>query len=478
MANRTDAVVTRHGRVRPPCNEAQRGRAMERVDLLKRLSFGTQVAEDETRELGTYFLETYQWSQIAKGDIDIVRGDKGAGKSAIYSLLIERASEFFDKRILIVGAENPRLAPVFKDLATEPPTSEAEFVVLWKLYIITVICQKIREYGIKGAAAETAYKALEDARMLEREFSLSGLLRTVQEYARRLIKLEAFEGGIKLNEATGMPEGITGRIVLREPERELKERGLLSIAKLFSLVDGALREYDFKAWVLLDRLDSAFTENHDLEANALRALFKAYLDMWGLSQISLKIFLREDIWTRIMETGFRESSHLIRVAILEWSERSLMNVLMKRILSNRDMLNEFNLSADAILQDFSKQEELFRRLFPEQVDQGPQKPKTFKWMVSRCADGTRKTVPREMIHLLNCLRDEQIRRLEQGGTAPEGDQLFERAVFKLALPTVSRTRLNQYLYAEYPDQKKFVAALENVKTEQTVTQLQSMLERL
>ena len=34
------------------------------------------------------FVETDQWSRIVKGEIDIVRGDKGAGKSAIYSLLI------------------------------------------------------------------------------------------------------------------------------------------------------------------------------------------------------------------------------------------------------------------------------------------------------------------------------------------------------------------------------------------------------
>jgi hypothetical protein len=32
---------------------------------------------------------------------------------------------------------------------------------------------------------------------------------------------------------------------------------------------------------------------------------------------------------------------------------------------------------------------------------------------------------------------------------------------------VSTARLNQYLYAEYPDQRKYVAALEHQKTEQT-----------
>ena len=72
------------------------------------MSFGVQVAEDEVNELASYFVETNQWGRIAKGEIDIVRGEKGSGKSAIYSLLMTRQGDFFDQRILLVAAENPR----------------------------------------------------------------------------------------------------------------------------------------------------------------------------------------------------------------------------------------------------------------------------------------------------------------------------------------------------------------------------------
>jgi hypothetical protein len=40
-------------------------------------------------------------------------------------------------------------------------------------------------------------------------------------------------------------------------------------------------------------------------------------------------------------------------------------------------------------------------------------------------------------------------------------------VFKLALPTVSETRLNTYLYAEYPTERPFLEKLEGQKAEQT-----------
>ena len=61
---------------------------MERLGLLKTISFGQRVAEDETAALAGYFVETDQWERILKGEIDVVRGEKGSGKSAIYSLLI------------------------------------------------------------------------------------------------------------------------------------------------------------------------------------------------------------------------------------------------------------------------------------------------------------------------------------------------------------------------------------------------------
>jgi hypothetical protein len=113
----------------------------------------------------------------------------------------------------------------------------------------------------------------------------------------------------------------------------------------------------------------------------------------------------------------------------------------------------FGIDRSAVLRDFQAQNDLFYRFFPTQVEQGSRKPKTFDWMISRCADGTGKTAPRELIHLLIAIRQHEIARIERGEAPPDGDQLFDRSVFKVALPTVSEARLVQNLYAEYPDMK-------------------------
>jgi hypothetical protein len=440
---------------------------MKRIDLLREMSFGVQVAEDEVNALAGYFVETNQWARIAKGDIDIIRGEKGAGKSAIYSLLMTRADTFFDQGILLVAAENPRGATVFKDLIADPPTTENEFVVLWKLYILTIIAQQLREYDIRGAKAQKIFIALEGAKLLEKEFSLTGVLRSVHEYAKRIVAAESVEGGLTLDPITQMPIGVNGKIVLREPSADLKSIGFSSVDNLFALLDDVLSESSLAVWVLLDRLDVAFVENHELEANALRALIRAYADIKSRGQISLKIFLREDIWKRITERGMREASHLIRYVILDWPQPALLNLILRRLLNNSALVKEFGIDVTSILEDAAKQEDIFYRFFPKQVEQGPQKAQTFKWLVTRCADGTGKTAPRELIHLLNCILEQEIRRLENGGAAAANDQLFDRSVFKSALPTVSNARLNQYLYAEYASERPFVSKLEGQKAEQT-----------
>lgn len=443
---------------------------MEKLELLKSISFGARVAEDEISELAKYFVETDQWSQMVRGEIDIVRGDKGAGKSAIYSLLITRESEFFDRSTLLIPGEKPRGTPAFKDIIANPPTIEPEFIELWKLYILALVGRKMRDLDVKGASAEKVYGALESVGLLDRTYDLSGLLRVVQNIARRLFQAESVEGGLGFDPATLSPT-VTGKITLRDPSGPSKDNGCYTTDRLTAYANNALEQAGVQIWLLLDRLDVAFAETHDLERNALRALFRAYRDLAEHEAIKLKIFLRSDIWARITEGGFREASHITKFVVLEWNQSSLLNLVIRRVISNQTLVQELKIDREKILSNFNSQRALFYRLFPAQVEQGSRKPSTLDWMISRCADGTGKTAPRELIHLLTSLRDNEIRRLERGEPAPPDEQLFDRSVFKEALPIVSETRFHQNLIAEYPDLKSVLVKLNGEKTEQTVNTL-------
>jgi hypothetical protein len=125
----------------------------EKRRVLDHASFGARVAEDEVDQLAAYFVETDQWKRVLQGDVDIIYGPKGSGKSALYSLLIKNADALFDRAVVVIPAEQPRGAPVFKDVVQAPPTSEGEFIALWKLYLLCLIAELLREYGVETDAA-------------------------------------------------------------------------------------------------------------------------------------------------------------------------------------------------------------------------------------------------------------------------------------------------------------------------------------
>jgi hypothetical protein len=443
----------------------------EKMGVLEDLTIGSRVAEDEVEQLASYFVETDQWRRVIGGQVDIVFGPKGGGKSAIYASLLDRTDEMFDRGITFVSGENPRGAPAFRDLVADPPTSEIEFVGLWKLYILALVAGVFEDFDLQGNDARLVLDSLQAAGLFSsRGRSLSAVVRAALDYVRKTLNPESVEGGVRVDAATGLPTGVTGKITFREPTSEARAIGVVSADDLLRAADAALSSSGIEVWILLDRLDVAFAESRELETNALRALFKVYLDLLGLHSLTLKIFLRSDIWRDITAAGFREASHLTRTLELDWNGASLLNLLVRRLLQNPSLVAFYAVDPEAVKRDAVAQREFFERLVPEQVDSG-RNPRTFEWMLGRVKDGTNRVAPRELIHLMTATRDVQLAMLERGESEPAGENVFSRQAFRDALPEVSEVRLEQTLFAEYPDLKPRLQALEGQKTNQSLDSL-------
>jgi hypothetical protein len=435
-------------------------RSMDKAVVLASVDFGSRVAEEETERLIEYFVETDQWRRILNGDIDIVYGPKGSGKSAIYTVLLRKEDELFDRQIVLSSAENPSGAPAFRDLAADPPASEREFVALWKLYVVSLVASLLDDYTVSNKHARELTKVLADSRLIPPPKNLSARIRSILEYVRR----GRLETAVTVDPATGVPV-FTGRIVFSEPSADEAKRGLLSLTSVLALANDALEAEGLTAWLLFDRLDVAFPGSVELERNALRALFRTYLDLAGYRSIAPKVFLRTDIWASITSGGFREASHITRTATIEWERSALLSLILRRLLQSEAVCQYYSVDRDEVLGDAGRQEALIRRVFPLQVDTG-RNPETFDWMIGRTRDATGKVAPRELIHLLTEARNLQIAQMESGLAAPEGEQLFDRQALRAALPEVSRVRLEQTVFAEYPDLKPFLERLRDEKATQ------------
>jgi len=443
---------------------------MDKHDILRASNFGQRVAEDESDELEKYFVETDHWSRTYQGGVDVIYGPKGSGKSALYSLLIRRTDELFDRGVILFSAEKPRGTPVFRDMRQDPPTSEPEFVGLWKLYFLTLINLVLREYGATSESARTLDGYLVDAQLTAPSPNLSRLLSGVVRYVRSWFRPpKEVEANVQLDPTTGAPTGFGGKITFAEPDSGVDD--LMSVDSLLNHGNHALSELGFRLWILLDRLDVAFAESPDLEEKALRALFRVYLDSMDLEYLCLKIFLRTDIWRRITQSGFREASHITRNITIQWDANSLVNLVVRRILKNPAINAAYQVEPANVLRSMDSQLELFYRVFPDRVDVGPNKSKTFQWILTRTTDGTGKPAPREIIHFLNAARDAQLRRHELGSREEMGEELLSRTSLRDALPEVSKVRLEQTLFAENPGLRPYIEGLYGQKTRQHAASL-------
>src|SRR5262249_44828194 len=145
-------------------------------EVLSHATFGSTVAEEEEDTLQSYFVETHEWRRVFAGEVDIIRGPKGSGKSAIYSLLQSKRSvdALFDGGIILLTAKNPRGAVALKDLVKTSPADENEFRELWKLYFLALIGRALREFDSSQDQAKLVINHLESAGLIPRESSLGG----------------------------------------------------------------------------------------------------------------------------------------------------------------------------------------------------------------------------------------------------------------------------------------------------------------
>ncbi|MGZ8947359.1 MAG: P-loop ATPase, Sll1717 family [Methylococcaceae bacterium] len=430
------------------------------------VSFGDRVAENEAKNLSNYFVKTEQWESLQNGDIDIVFGSKGSGKSALYTLLLNQKELLSKKGIILLSAEKPTGKTIFSDINSEPPTSESEFITLWKVYICQLIVNWLMENNLCVGNAEIVANKLIEANLIDgNKNTLPKLLNKAINFAKKLISIDSIEGGLTVE------GGITGKITFRSPSDEQEKKGYVSVDDIVSKLAQHLSDNNLYIWILFDRLDVAFYQSLELEKNALKALFKVYRDIEEHINIRLKIFLRDDIWKRITNEGFREASHITRTTSISWSDANLINLIISRALNNIKIINHYSFDKNLILSDYNKQVECYYEMFPEQIDIGEKQSSTFDWIKNRVRDGLNNVTPRELIHFYNESIINEQREQSIGNNSVVEPNLVSRQSIRNATKEVSKVRTEQTIFAEYPELKKYIIGLENSKAEHNITTL-------
>lgn len=424
------------------------------TEILKATNLGDGVAERERDKLQDYFVRTEAWEMLYQGRIDLIYGSKGTGKSALYLLLLENKKDLQERNIYLIPGEEISGDPVFQNIKRSENFTEDEFRHIWKMYIISLIGNTVRRDEQNKTKFVAILKRLQDEGLIP----LDGLPRIFKAALDRVLKSK---------HTIEIPHAGSYSVILGEPTPEEERQGKISVRTLLQEIDSILLELGIEIWILFDRLDVAFTDP-EVETPALRALFRVYLDFAVYKQIKLKVFLRDDIWERITrEQGFREQSHITRSYHIRWTPEALRHLILNRFFNNPAIEDYAKLKRD-MLENAKIQEAAFYSIFPNQVESGPKKPKTFDWILKRVQDGKQNPAPREVINLMRFAREQQVRLGEIGGTGSNPDgHLISGNALTLGLDEVSKARIDT-LWSEYSELRKYIELFRGGKTEHSI----------
>lgn len=453
---------------------------MTKLELVKNLDFGARVAEDETKMLDSYFLQTIVWERLENDEIDIVIGSKGAGKSALFAKLLNY-NKVKSKGVLVIAGENITGEPLFEAIdekeLTDGKTSkwlleqsgtayfdilERKLVRVWKIYFLVLVTNELKRLKYYDADIKKHLKSIESFGKLSNNASLKSIF-------EKAINIELKLGGFEFKVQN---DGISN-----ERDNTLRH---IDVNAIFKSINDYFDKKGRSIWIVLDRLDAAFDRNPTFKISFLRSLLKVYLDLKPYTGIKLKLFLKDDIWEKVSsnasQRGFPEFSHITKYATIQWKEMLLFNLVMKRMLENSSFVDFFQLNKDELLKDFNAQNKFFDKLFPPEVSNGDLSQSAFSWVYEKLKDGNGKVFPREVIHFFQELKLKQRELLTIGNTNFDSDeQLFSFSALEDALSEVSSTKLTQSVYPEYPRLQPNIILLNGLKEDISIRELAQSL---
>ncbi len=412
---------------------------MQVKQILQELALGNSVAEFDTA-LERYFVETATFRSLVSDEADIIAGDKGTGKTALFRILSRRYTTIPElSGIEIIAGFNPAGNPVFQRLAESDVMEEGQYVTVWKAYILSLVGNlvlQLYEGSFTGSMFELD-RLLESVGIRTADDSPSTVFSQIVNLLRRLANPKSVEVAV-----TASPQGLPVLIPKATFSGESAAPAVASVEIVrhddaLGLLNRVLEEIDLQVWVVLDRLDEAFQGFPAAELPALRALLRTYLDLTAFPFVRLKLFVRKDLFRRIIGPGFVNLTHVnARKVEIVWDEDDLFELLVKRIRESPTFLSELEIDTSA------SSSHVFEAVFPPQVDVGLRKPVTWKWMMSRVRDGNDVRPPRNLIELVKKAQDAQMRREERSSTEyMPGTPVIGSDALKRGLAMISSERV-------------------------------------
>lgn len=408
----------------------------DRWKIIEDLQFSNVDAEREQANLSHIFQKTSNFYDFLDDKVCLVIGRKGTGKTALYFLflkhfsvvksLINRTGE-----IIILSGHGTSSASrptqrSFNAIHKKLKESQDSWLGFWAAYALFIT---MRDHGdsvnslTKEKHKASKYKELKDG------FDKIKGLQFRSEHQELLLQW------------------------CQNPDLEPL------IFDALKDINDYLKNQDLKIWLLYDNLDQDLKEDNNLRNNALTGLFKLIqeFDTQELTHLRIKVFLREDIWERLI---FDNRSHLRGRSIkLEWKRIDLLRFAYRQVTQSEKFKALVSQVAPIPDPDSATEEtlvEALKVLWGDRIRLGSRGKYLYRWVYDRLSDTSGATYPRSLVVLLT-----EAKKLElQHKNDPklQSDRLFRSRFMALALEEASRARC-QEMREEYGNLSAFFDSL-------------------
>jgi hypothetical protein len=348
--------------------------------LLFKLDMGSSTAENEFTHLGSYYLQTDEYRRALRGEVRIVVGRKGAGKTAVFAQVRDHVRQDKNNIVLDLKPEGYQLRKFKEQIIDYVDSGTAEHTVtaFWEFVLLREIVRKILEKDsqvhLRNHKLFDPYQKLslsysKEIEIREGDFSerMMGLVeRIVSDFSE---KHKSSSTPIRLN-ASQVTE-------------------LIYSYNIKELSDNLFEYLKFKGqvWVLFDNLDKGWATHGVSEADLL--LIRCLLDASRKLERSFEIknlemhtivFMRNDIYQLLIDST-PDRGKEIRTS-LDWSDGDLLRQLVKRRLVYNGMPEQssFEMLWRQICVPFYSGEESSQYL----IDRSLMRPRFLLNIISHC----------------------------------------------------------------------------------------------
>lgn len=349
-------------------------------NFLSTIVIGDPMAENELQTLSQYYLQTHEFNRALRGEVNLLVGRKGTGKTALFSQLRNQKRGNKNNIVVDLKPEGYQLIKL-KEQVLDVLTAGAKqhlITALWEYLLYSEICHKVIEKDHETHLRD--HRLYEGYIRLRKLYSESPYV-SEGDFSERLMTL-----------SSSISQEFTARHNKQEDKISLTVNeitGLIHTSNIRALRECLSSYLKFKeeTWLLFDNIDKGWSTQGLAEGDIiiLRCLIDASRKIQremnnAQHEFHAIVFIRNDVYQLLMDESadFGKETR----ANLDWSDPDMLREMVRRrlIQNNLAPTTGFNEVWNAICVSHVDGEESSQYM----IDRTLMRPRNFLRLLSLC----------------------------------------------------------------------------------------------